>query len=608
MLRVLSNLPLPCEGHTIRTFGDYRPPASNQPWTAEKERRDLAAILPLIPSAEKPDALIISSPEYLPIPCDVATFPGLRILLITDWNMCLRFLPDLCTLFDYCFVDWPGYRLLRNAGVANVHHQPLFGHDPAIYRNLESPGHTRNLEVSFCGNLNAGMHRERNRLLARLGKWGAGRSIHLGQAFGSPYVDILNRSRLVFNYSIRGEANMRLYEAMACGAVPLVEAGNQEAPLLFQPDRHYFTYEPQRLEARLESLLADPDRIAAVAREAVQAVAGHTKARQIAALLDFAGRDTPLRPIRNRVSDSLCAPGDARMPSADAPASAFGPVSTTAAKALVKMRVLGAAYTLAEAISELQARESALPGLGQETLPAALLQLIESNPQDTLPTARAVLDRSLEGPDIPAPIRAWFRLRRHVARGQWPETLHWSDRCLAELAALEAAPVPAVSLYAHFHPPLGLGKGMNTDLNRAFREDVESGLLRSYLDLLRSHCHAARARALLSLDRGSEAKASAERIAKCPWVSLDPYLLLHDIYTRLDDRSSLRAMLPGWFAETPLDWTMWDKVAESLQRIGDRPSLIAFLEEILALARAFLKPDQAEAVRARLERERALAY
>ena len=135
MLRVLSNLPLPSETHAIRTFGEYRAPGSNAPWRPESDRRSLAEILPLIPQAEKPDVLVCSSPEYLPMPCDVAAFPGTRILLITDWNMCLRFLPDLCRLFDYCFVDWPGYRLLRKAGVANVHHQPLFGHDPDRYRH-----------------------------------------------------------------------------------------------------------------------------------------------------------------------------------------------------------------------------------------------------------------------------------------------------------------------------------------------------------------------------------------------------------------------------------------------------------------------------------------
>ena len=55
---------------------------------------NLADILPLIPAPEKPDILVCSSPEYLPIPQDLPSFRGLKVLLITDWNVCLRFLPD----------------------------------------------------------------------------------------------------------------------------------------------------------------------------------------------------------------------------------------------------------------------------------------------------------------------------------------------------------------------------------------------------------------------------------------------------------------------------------------------------------------------------------
>ncbi|MEO7958256.1 MAG: glycosyltransferase, partial [Fibrobacteria bacterium] len=378
--RVLTNLYLPpAEGYVLRTFGDYLPGGlekSKPAWRAEKERRPLAEILPLIPAAERPDILILTSPEYLPIPVDVADFPGLKILLITDWNVCLRFLPDLCPLFDFCFTDWPGYRLLRKAGIANVHHQPLFGHDPAAFLDQGKP---RNLDVSFCGNLNAGLHGERNRLLARLGAWGAarpGRSIHLRQAFNQDYLDVLNRSRLVFNYSIRGEANMRLFEAMACGAVPLVEASNQETAILFQEGRHYFRYEPGTLEATIESLLADPARIASVADAARTAVARHTKGDQVRSLLDHAVREAGKGGILQGNTGVTLAPPPPGARAASIP-------SLESLKALIKLRVLGAAYTMPEALAELQSRGESLPGLAAETLPAALISLIENHPGES---------------------------------------------------------------------------------------------------------------------------------------------------------------------------------------------------------------------------------
>jgi hypothetical protein len=583
MFRILSNLPLPpLEGYAVRTFGDYGPSGPIATWNPGKERRNLADILPHIPAAEKPDALVISSPEYLPVPRDVAAFPGIRILLITDWNMCLRFLPDLCALFDFCFVDLPGFDLLRRAGAGNVHHQPMFGHDPAVfeYRAMD-----RNLDVSFCGNLNSGMHRERNRLLARLGKWGLGRPVHLGQAFGNAYLDVLNRSRLVFNYSIRGEANMRLFEAMACGAVPLVESSNAEAPLLFEADRHFIRYEPDRLEETLERLLADPDRIRAIAAEARLAVADHTKARQIRSLLEFAG-------------------GEGRSRSGGgSPSASATPLRS--AKALVKTRVLGSGYTMPEALAELQALDPALPGLLDETLPAALLSLLEENPGNALVTAGAMLERMLDGGAVREPLRTLFRMKLHALRGRWPETLECADRCLASLDALEIPPGSLPEGYAHFLPPIGLGKGLATDFNLAFKEDLEMGSQQGYLGLIRALCRADQARAFMALDRPDAALRCAQAVPADRYVSLDPLAWMAQALSRIGDADRLRAVYRAWFREKPLDTAAWDTIAEGLEKLGDNAALIAFLGEILILARYFLAPDQVERVRAFLESLRA---
>ncbi|GEM_PF-1752892 len=610
-IRVLTNVYLPpVDGYALRTFGDYAPGGPDSAWRPEKERRPLADILPHIPDREKPDVLLISSPEYLPIPADLTAFPGPKILLITDWNVCLRFLPDLCALFDFCYTDWPGYRLLRKAGIANVHHQPLFGHNRDHFFHQ---GKSRNLDVSFCGNLNTSLHRERNRLLARLAAWGAataGRTIHLGQVFNDGYVDVLNRSRLVFNYSIRGEANMRLYEAMACGAVPLVEASNQEASILFQEGRHYFRYEPDRLEKLLESLLADPARIEAAGIEARAAVARHTKGDQIRALLDHAGREGGARPGAQRNLDATFS-GDGPDPAASAPR-----------KALIKLRVLGAAYTMPEALGELQARSAGLPGLDLETLPAALLTLMENHPGEALIAAHKVLEMMLNAGGRPEVLQALFRLRLSTQRGRWQEALDGSQRCLEALDNLERAhaagavpvtgpgagsPLPRSlrELYGHFYPPVDLGKGVNTDLNSAFRADLAGGSPQGYLDLMRAHCLAERARALLALDRPREALECAERIPVDRFASLEPHGLMAEACARTGDAARLRTVLQTWRRETPLNTEVWDKVAEGLDGIGDKAELIAFLEEILILSRFFLPPGQVEMVRARLEKERA---
>lgn len=630
LIRVLTNIPLPgSEGYVFRTFGDYLPPgfpftgrngagsapALSPAWSPEKERRSLADILPLIPEAEKPDILIVSTPEYLPIPVDIASFPGIRILLITDWNVCLRFLPDLCPLFDFCFTDWPGFRLLAGAGVANVRHQPLFGHDPAVFADQ---GLDRNLDVSFCGNLNAGLHRERNRLLARLAGWGsaAGRRLSLGQAFGKDYVDVLNRSRLVFNYSIRGEANMRLFEAMACGAVPLVEASNQEAGLLFREGVHYFRYEPDRLESTLEALLADPARIDAASVAARAAVAGHTKAAQIRSLLDQAVAEHRMGAARpDSVPSDI--PSMASAASAKALKAPNAPDSLKALKALVKMRVLGAAYTLPEAMEELQARSAALPGLDVETLPGMLLSLLEANPEASLAAARNILERLLDAGGRPECLRHFFRMRLAALDRNWEAVLEASRRCreaLPDAAQSPAAPAPdaLAGIHRHFLAPVELGKGLNSDLNRAFGADLgrDPGSHPGYSpaqgfpSLMRAHCLVLEARASLALGRPGNALRMAEGIPAAEFVSVDPFGLMAEACAASGDGPRLRELLLAWYAERPLDTAVWTRVAEGLDRSGDKTGLIAFLEEILTLSRHFLPPAHAEMVREMLARQR----
>ncbi len=592
--RVLSNVHLPSvPSFSIQTFGKYLPPAQTTPiWRAEMERRRLSEILPLIPQNEQPDILLISSPEYLPIPVDIADFPGLKILLITDWNVCLRFLPDLCPLFDFCFTDWPGYRLLKKSGVTNIHHQPLFGHDPERFRCLDvdlSLGLglrldlNRNLDVSFCGNLNSGLHGERNRLLARLAKWGVtedGRTVHLRQAFDSEYVEVLNRSKIVFNYSIRGEANMRLFESMATGAVALVEESNQEVGILFQENTHYFRYAPGSLEERLNVLLADSDRLVSVSAAARVAVGQHTKSRQIQSLLETACRQTPLK----LHSASLLLPKQQM--------------------ALLKLRILGSGFTLAEAVEEIQTRSSECPGLVSETLPAALLSVLISQSTDTLPTLERMLRQFLEDPEFPSTLRAFFSLKLAVLNGQWTFVLNHAIRCMELLTGSLPETESVLNLYGHFYPPIGLGKGFNSDLNHAFKEDLATGKPKSYLDLLFAHCCVDLAKAYQAVGKHSESVMELQRLPLSRFASLESNQDLLSELLQVGDRDGALNTAKEWFAISPLDTGIWNPIYNAYARLGEKTTTIRFLEEIEILAEAFLNADQIAMIRDLLIKER----
>jgi Glycosyl transferases group 1 len=575
LTHVLSNLPLPpVPGYSIKTFGEY--PAETQgaeAWRAEMERRTLAQILSRIPSAERPDILIISSPEYLPIPTDIASFSGIKILLITDWNVCLRFLPDLCPLFDFCFTDWSGYRLLKRAGVSNIHHQPLFGHDPEIFRLMGGP---RDLDISFCGNLNSEMHGERNRLLAKLAWWSRGKnpnqvnpnqkhpSISLRQTFGQDYVDLLNRSRLVFNYSIRAEANMRLYESMACGAVPLVEESNQEVSILFQEGKHFIRYSPNRLEATLDLLLADPARLIEVSSAAQIAVAKHTKANQLLTLLETASRNLPTIPtIREEA------------------------VLLAGLKSTIKTRILGKGYNYLEALQEIQSEAKHLPNLKKETEPAVLLSILMRDPDESLPQLEATLALYLKGPSLPEALRAFLAMILAKLKGQWQTVLDEGEKCLRAVNALENNPVLIRELNGYYHPPLNLGKGLNADLNQAYRQDLQGEKHAGYRALLQAHCATDMAAAYLHLGKPETSAEYLDLVPDERFASLDLFQARLNTFILKQDNLGAKRVLDAWFALKPLNMSQWRQIYMGYKAVGDKAGVVDFLRATLVLVEVF---------------------
>ncbi len=586
LARVLSNIYLPpVEGFSMHHFGDYFPPEQVKPrWLAEMERRSLASILPLIPTSEFPDILVIASPEYLPIPVDVHTFPGLKILLITDWNVCLRFLPALCPLFDYCFTDWPGYRLLKRSGVANIHHQALFGYDPNVFKiqNIN-----RNLDVSFCGNLNASLHGERNRLLARLAVWGknTSRLIHLKQAFAEAYVEILNRSCIVFNYSIRSEANMRLFESMAMGAVALVEEDNQEVAILFQEGKHYFKYAPGRIEERLNALLASPEKLAEVSLAAKEAVKRHTKSIQLQTLLEMVCKNAPSI-LPSNIQKNLKTPTRAQ-----------------GEKALIKLRILGAGFSTKESMEELEFHSRTHQGLEQETLVATLLTLLEKNQGESLPAVETLLEHFLNTPILPALLREFMSMKFAVLRSDWTKTLDFAEKCRAILATLNSESTELNPFYAYFYSPLDLGKGVNSDLNQIFRHHLTTGGHEAYLEWMKAHCDADMGKAYLSLGSPADALRHLVNIPLGKFSSLNLFDTLLSALLGIGDKENIRRIAKDYFSLQPLDTALWDKIFNAYTAIGEKPEKISFLNEISILAETFLTPEQAAYVNTLLAQE-----
>ncbi|MBI4506136.1 MAG: glycosyltransferase [Chloroflexi bacterium] len=286
-------LPLPRGGHDVLCFGPdealtYRP---GERWEE---------LLARPPAGWWPDVVVWWSPEYRPWPV-LDECPVMLVAVVGDWNLNFSALRQNLARCDYIVTDRAGVERFQALGYANVAFWANFSFHPPVHHPY--PDLPPVYDVLFIGNLNHDVQRQRARLLARLARFaGRYRVAILGGLYGEEYARAVAQSRIVVNKSIRGEMNMRAYEAPACGALLFMERENVEVRDIFRDGVECVLYGEDDFEALLERYLEDEPRRARVA------AAGHARVQRegypahLQALLDrLAAVDWPaLRAQRER--------------------------------------------------------------------------------------------------------------------------------------------------------------------------------------------------------------------------------------------------------------------------------------------------------------------
>ncbi len=249
-------------------------------------------ILEQLPAGWEPEVVIFWSPEYHPIPAGLEQCPYRLVAALGDWNLALWRIRDTLRMFDHILTDKQGVQVLQRLGSTNVSHAKLYGYDPALHRRL--PAEPKVYDVGFVGNLSHTVQGERARFLQRLARLSEKYHICIATGlYGEEYTRFLNRCRIVFNRSIRGEMNMRAYEAPACGCLLLYEADNLEVRDVYQEGVHFVPYTDDNLEQVIEQYLAHPEQAERIVEAAWQCVQDYSYARQYARLIEQAIEAVP---------------------------------------------------------------------------------------------------------------------------------------------------------------------------------------------------------------------------------------------------------------------------------------------------------------------------
>lgn len=201
--------------------------------------------------------------EYCPIPCVAA---------VSDWNLYASQFEHNLARYDLVLTDKKASKKLYAPGASLRYVSPLYSQRSRLHRLLNTP---RDIDIFFAGNLNHAIHVERGHCLEKVAALSDRYKVVICHGhFDEAYNQLMNRARIVFNYSVRGEMNLRCFETLACGALLFVEESNLEVRqflndrqemVLYRPDNlqelliHYLEHETERKQiAEAGQVLAEP--------------------------------------------------------------------------------------------------------------------------------------------------------------------------------------------------------------------------------------------------------------------------------------------------------------------------------------------------------------
>ncbi len=307
-MKILCNLPLECfedrKQYRDIELVTYGPP--HRTWVDkmyypadvafDPARGTIHELFDALPPGFRPDIVLIYWPDQDPIPKQLHECPVPVIGVMSDYNLTLPFITGLWPFFDVFLVDRPGEDLFRRLSFPDVRYFGQFSFKTRSHRLY--PDVKRDLDVAFAGNLSPIVQRERTpwvERVRRLNRLGITAEVRTN-IFGEQYGRFLNRARIGFNRSIRGEMNLRAFEVPACGALLFMEEHNQEIRDFLTPGEEVVLYNADNFEDLVRECLADEPRRRRMAEAGHRRVQDYRMSKRLLALAELLDQQGPGRP------------------------------------------------------------------------------------------------------------------------------------------------------------------------------------------------------------------------------------------------------------------------------------------------------------------------
>jgi spore maturation protein CgeB len=221
-------------------------------------------IKPILSKLGDFDLLIHVDGPGTPIIKNVEKVPR-SILWALDTHIKLKYLLKIAPHYDYVFcAQKRDVSIFREANPKS--YWLPYAVDPTIYK----PYNVNIIyDIVFVGNLIPGLHDQRIKLLNRIKKnfnVAIFQNVWLNEA-----AKIYSASKLIFNRSINGDLNMRVFEAMSCGGLLITDVANGILDI-FENKKHMVLYNDSDLEEIIGYYLVNEDERVKIAKAGMDEV------------------------------------------------------------------------------------------------------------------------------------------------------------------------------------------------------------------------------------------------------------------------------------------------------------------------------------------------
>ncbi len=280
----LTNLKVPVTDHNI--VAPYQP--------------DMKEVLRQIPKEHHPDFFIWieSSDGFFPQNLDALRCP--KACYLIDSHLSLSWHLPWAKQFDYVFICHIQYRSeFMKDGSQRTYWVPV-ACDPEIHGRK---GSEKIHSISFVGTLPArelvktpaDFGYERLQYFSRIEEK---YSIHAQRCFLTEMASVFSQSKIIFNKSVKGDLNMRVFEALASGSLLITDPCPGSAqPEMFYSGQELVTYEnADDLLAKIAYYLDHEKEREAIARQGMECVLrAHTYRHRCEAMLKvLTGQETSM--------------------------------------------------------------------------------------------------------------------------------------------------------------------------------------------------------------------------------------------------------------------------------------------------------------------------